>query len=271
MLVELNAVPIVLDVADPDQFVATVRAIAPGFAAIHLEDIATPAAYAIEDELDRRLPVPVMHDDQHGTAVVVIAAVLSAARLLGRPLERLRFGQFGLGAAGSAIARLALEFPFTRVVAFDPDAAAVARVTALSHGDRRLTAGADDDARDAALDEVDILVMTTGQAGLLPPERVHSGQAVFALSNPLPEITPEAALAAGAAIATDGAIVNNVLAYPGLFRGALDAGAGSISPAMKRAAARALTRLAPDDLLLPDPLDRDVHLEVAAAVAAAAG
>ncbi len=199
-LVDLNAVPIVLDTSDPPAIVETVQRIAPGFGGIHLEDIASPGVYTIEEELDRTLSIPVMHDDQHGTAVVVLAAVLSAARILDTPLEDMTFGQVGLGAAGSAIARLALEFPFGEVLAFDPGEEAVRRLESLAPGDAPLRAGHTD--IDFVLDRADVLVMTTGRANLLSPSQVRPRQAVFALSNPVPEIDRQVALEAGAALAT---------------------------------------------------------------------
>lgn len=265
-LVDLNAVPIVLGTTDPDEIVETVIRIAPGFGGIHLEDIASPGVYDIERALIERLDIPVLHDDQHGTAVVVLAAVLSAARLTGRPIESMIFGQVGLGAAGSAIAVLAGSLPFSRVVAHDPDTAAVARFEQASAA---CLAPVGTGSFDEVIDAADVLVMTTGKPGLLSRDRIRDGQVVVALTNPVPEITIEEALAGGAAIATDGSIVNNVLAYPGLFRGALDAGASDITATMKRAAAEALSSLAPKGALLPDPLDRAVHAEVARRVAEA--
>ena len=272
LLVDLNAVPVVLDTRDPGEIVETVVRIAPGFGGIHLEDISSPDVYTIEDALIDRLDIPVMHDDQHGTAVVLMAAVLSAARLLDRPLEELTFGQVGLGAAGSAIARLAQSFPFRTVLAYDPGEAAAARLRSFADDhvtDLEVFEG--DAGFDRVVSGADVLVLTTGRPGLLTPEQVRPGSVIAALTNPLPEITIEAAMAAGAAIATDGSIVNNVLAYPGLFRGALDAHAPRITVGMKRAAAEALSSLAGDDLLLPDPLDRSVHSSVSRAVATAAG
>ncbi len=268
-LVDLNAVPIVLATSDPDEIIETVVRISPGFGGIHLEDIASPGVYRVEEELEERLDIPVMHDDQHGTAVVVLGAVLAAEELLDRPLAELSFGQVGLGAAGSAIARLALEFPFTAVHAFDPTADAATRLAGLAPAGAPLHVGSEPADFERVLAESDVLVLTTGRAGLLEPGQVRAGQAIFALSNPVPEIGIAAALAAGAAIATDGSIVNNVLAFPGLFRGALDAGAPSITTAMKRAAAEALADLSPEGVLLPDPLDRSVHRAVAQRVAEA--
>ncbi len=271
MFVGLNAVPLVLDAPDASDLIDTVVRLAPGFGGIHLEDIATPAVYEVERELDRRLDVPVMHDDQHGTATVVMAAVLSGARLLGRDLAGMTFGQVGLGAAGSAIASLAMHFPFAGVRAFDPSDAAVARLRGLAPPSAELVAGSDRADLDGVITDADVLVLTTGRAGLLDPARVQPGQIVFALTNPVPEISIDDARGAGAALAADGSLVNNVLAYPGLFRGAIDGGAHAISVPMKQAAAEALAGLAPEGELLPDPLTQAVHHEVAARVAAAAG
>ena len=271
-LVDLNAVPLVLDVHDPAEIAETVARIAPGFGGIHLEDIASPGVYEVERLLMERLDVPVLHDDQHGTAVVVMAAVLSAARLLDREPATLCFGQVGLGAAGSAIAHLARSFGFTRVVAYDPDPRAIERLEEISSREPTpLQATSDPSGLETVMDAADVVVLTTGRAGLLRSESVRAGQVIMAITNPIPEITIEEALEAGAAIATDGSIVNNVLAYPGLFKGALAAGARTITVAMKRAAAEALSAMATDDALLPDALDRRVHALVAERVAAAAG
>jgi malate dehydrogenase (oxaloacetate-decarboxylating) len=272
LLVDLNAVPIVLDTQDSDEIVETVVRIAPGFGGIHLEDIASPGVYEVEQRLIDRLTIPVLHDDQHGTAVVVLAAVLSASRLLNRDPASLRFGQVGLGAAGSSIAHLARSSGFADVTAYDPDPAAVARLEAISAGETSpLHAGSDPNGLDALMSGSDVVVLTTGRAGLIDRSSVRPGQVLAAITNPVPEITIEEALAGGAAIATDGSIVNNVLAYPGLFKGALDGGATAITTAMKRAAAETLSEMAEGDALLPDPLDRRVHAAVAARVAGAVG
>lgn len=268
-LVGVNAVPLVLDARSPEDIIETVVRVAPGFGGIHLEDIATPGVYTVERELERRLSIPVLHDDQHGTAVVLVAAVVSAAKKLGLDLGDLVFGQVGLGAAGSAIAGLASGFGFKEIVAFDPSEDGVARLQEVADPDAPMSAGTDN--FDAVVNSSDVLVLTTGRPGLLSPERVRPGQIVFALTNPIPEIQPEDARAAGARLAADGSIVNNVLAYPGLFRGALDARAAHITSGMKRAAALAIAEMSPDDQLLPDALDVTVHQHVAAQVAAAAG
>ena len=272
LLVDLNGVPIVLDVHEPAEIAETVARFAPGFGGIHLEDIATPGVYEVERILIERLDVPVLHDDQHGTAVVVLAAMLSAARQLGRTPQSLTFGQVGLGAAGSAIAHLARAFGFSRVVAYDPDATAVARLEAISAREPgALEATSRAGGLDRVMAEADVVVFSTGRAGLVSRGSIRPGQVIAAITNPTPEIDVDEALAGGAVIAADGSIVNNVLAYPGLFRGTLDAGARRITIAMKRAAAEALSALAPDHDLLPDALDRRVHAAVAERVAAAAG
>jgi len=271
LLVDLNAVPIVLDTHDPAEIVETVVRIAPGFGGIHLEDIASPGVYEVERALIDRLDVPVLHDDQHGTAVVVLAAILSAARHLGRDPRSLSFGQIGLGAAGSAIAHLARSFGFASVSVYDPKPAAVARLALISDGEPSpLNATSEPDGLAAVMAEADVVVLSTGRAGLLDRASVKAGQVVAAITNPTPEIEIDEALAGGAAIAADGSIVNNVLAYPGLFRGALDAGAATITMAMKRAAAEALSSMATGEALLPDALDRRVHAAVAERVASTA-
>lgn len=270
LLVGLNAVPIVLSVHEPAAIVEVVAAIAPGFGGIHLEDIASPGVYTIEEQLRSSLDVPVMHDDQHGTAVVVLAGVLSAARALGRSIGDMVFGQVGLGAAGSAIARLALGSQFARVVAFDPAPEAAARMASIGADQAaRLELHGGEQGFDEVVGQADVLVMTSGRPGIMDPSQVREGSIVFALSNPVPEISRRVAMSAGAALAADGSIVNNVLAYPGLFKGAMQAHAGDITLKMKIAAAEALAELAGEELL-PDPLDPSVHAFVAEAVAATA-
>lgn len=270
-LVGVNAVPIVLDTKDPDEIIETVRRIAPGFGAIHLEDIASPGVYHVERTLDRELDIPVFHDDQHGTAVVVAAALISAARRLGKDLGDMRFGQAGLGAAGSAIAGLASGLGFKEVWAYDPSEVGIDRFGEVVDRGVTLMTGTDEAHFDALIEHCDVLVLTTGQPGLLSPERVRKGQIIMALTNPVPEIEYTDALSAGAAIAADGSIVNNVLAYPGLIKGALDAKADAVTSKMKRAAAFAIADGATAGMLLPEPLSRAVHERVAEAVAQAAG
>jgi malate dehydrogenase (oxaloacetate-decarboxylating) len=262
-LAGISAMPILIDATDPEEFVETVVRIAPTFGGIHLEDIATPACFDIEAALIERLPQPVMHDDVHGTAVVALAAVMAACRSVGVDLGDVVVGQLGLGAAGYGIAGLMVDAGAQRVIAYDPSE------EAHEHARGRGVEIVDDE--DTVLAEARVLVATTGRAGSIDANRIREGQIVLALSNPDPEIDPEEAMGAGAAFASDGSTVNNVLGYPGMFRGALDAGAQEMSSEMKLAAARALAESGGDgDGLLPDPLDPSVHERVAEAVREAA-
>jgi malate dehydrogenase (oxaloacetate-decarboxylating) len=260
-LAGISAVPVLVDTRDVDEFVETVVRIAPGFGGIHLEDISAPECFEIERRLIERLPQPVMHDDVHGTAVVTLAAATAASRLVDRRLDQAVVGQIGLGAAGFGIATLIHDAGARRVVASDPDPIAQERARA------RGLATAD---LETVMREADVVVATSGQPALIRPDLVRPGQIILALTNPVPEIEPEEAVAAGAAFAADGTSVNNVLGYPGIFRGALLAGASEINVQMKRAAAWTLAGLTVESELVPDVLDPAVHDAVAAAVRQAA-
>jgi malate dehydrogenase (oxaloacetate-decarboxylating) len=257
-LIGISATPLLIDTLDPNVFVDTVERLALGFGAIHLEDIRVPDCFYIEDELQRRLNKPVMHDDQHGTAVVALAALLNACRLTGLDLKRARIGQIGLGAAGSAIARLASAFGAEHVLVHDPSADAVARLTG---------AGAEATDLEQLMRRADIVIATTGRPGLITPGLVHAGQVIFSLSNPVPEIYPDDARAAGAAFAADGRSINNALAFPGLFRGALDVRSRAITSEMMVAAAHVIAAHAEGEAVTPSPLDPEVHQAVRRAVA----
>ena len=259
-MVGLSAIPILIDAEEVDAFVETVLRIAPGFGAIHLEDIRVPDCFEIERRLIEELDVPVMHDDVHGTGVATLAAALAACAQAGVEFSEASVGQIGLGAAGFGIAAMMVAGGARRVVASDPDERSHERATA--HG---IETGSFEEAL-----ACDIVVATTGVPGLIKPEQVREGQIVFALSNPDPEISPTEALAAGAAYAADGAAVNNVLGFPGIFRGALAAGADQITTQMKLAAARAIAGLTKESELVPDALDPEVHARVTAAVLDAA-
>jgi malate dehydrogenase (oxaloacetate-decarboxylating) len=259
-LVGISATPILIDTRDVDEFVETVVRIAPGFGGIHLEDIATPGCFEIERRLIEQLPIPVMHDDVHGTAVVTMAAMIAACRQVGIRLEEAVVGQIGLGAAGFGIASL-IHDAGVRVLASDPNPAAQAMATSY---------GIEVTDYETLIAKADVVVATSGVPGLIAPEMVRPGQVILALTNPVPEIEPRAALAAGAAFAADGTSVNNVLGYPGIFRGALLAGASRINVEMKRAAAWALAGLTVKAELVPEVLDRHVHDTVAEAVRQAA-
>jgi malate dehydrogenase (oxaloacetate-decarboxylating) len=259
-LVGITAVPILIDSKDPRQVIETVAAIAPSFGAIQLEDIAAPACFEVEAELVRRLAIPVLHDDQHGTAVVALAGLLNATRRVGRQLSKLVVGQVGLGAAGLGIARLLRAQGVQRLVGSDvrPDAL-----------DRLRELGGEPVALQEVMALSDVVVATTGVRGLIRPEWIRPGQVVFALSNPDSEIEPMVALERGASFAADGKSINNVAAFPGLFRGALEAGAPRFTDGMLVAAAHALARQAGPDELLPNPLNLETHQAVTAAVRAA--
>lgn len=257
-LVGLSGMPILLSTKDPDEIITAVKAIAPTFAAIQLEDISAPRCFEIEEKLQAALDIPVMHDDQHGTAVVSTAALLVAARETGRDLGKAVIGQVGLGAAGNAIGKMIMRLTGNPVHGTDLSRDAVTRFEA---------AGGRGSTLDGILAECDIVIATTGAAGLIKPEKVRKGQIILALSNPNAEIDPKAALAAGAAFAADGKSVNNVLGFPGIFRGAVDAHAPRITHEMLVAAAETIALLTPPGELVPNPLDKKVHRAVARAVA----
>ncbi|MGH8397407.1 MAG: NAD-dependent malic enzyme [Gammaproteobacteria bacterium] len=259
--VGISGVPILLNDTDPKKIIAAVLAIESSFGAIHLEDIAAPACFEIEETLVRTLNKPVMQDDQHGTAVVALAALLSATRRVDRDLKTSVVGQIGLGAAGIGISRLLLHYGIKQLFGADLRDEALTRLERMG-GQRASLAG--------LMQKADVVIATTGVKGLIKPEMVRKGQLIFALSNPEAEIEPRLALEHGAAFATDGRSVNNALGFPALFRGALDARAKRFTDAMYLAAANKLSELAPPDELLPHVLDKSVHIVVAEAVKTAA-
>ena len=254
--------PVLLTEKDPDRVVELIMGIEQSFGAIQLEDFAAPHCFAIEERLRERLAKPVLHDDQHGTAVVALAALINAARRVGRSLEHSVVGQIGLGAAGLGIVRLLRAHGVGRVLGADRNPDAFKRLAAL---------GGVASTIEGIMAEADIVIATTGVRGLIRPELVRPGQIILALSNPDPEIEPILALERGAAFAADGKGINNVLGFPGLFRGALEARATRFTDAMLMAAAKAIAACAPGHDLVPDPLHREVHAAVTAAVRDAAG
>lgn len=250
--VGLSAMPILVNTKDPDEFINIVEKVSVGFAGIHLEDIRTPDCFYIEDELIRRLHKPVMHDDQHGTATVLLAAVLNALKKVDRYGDKsLVFAQLGLGAAGYAIAKLLLDYGFN-VTAYDPNESSHKRLL-----DAGGTISNFEDAMNA-----DVVIATTGRVGLITKEMIKKGQIIMALSNPVPEIDPDEALDAGAAFAADGKSVNNALAFPGLFKAAIEVRAEKITSEMKIAAATAISELAEYEELVPSPFNPQVHKNV---------
>jgi malate dehydrogenase (oxaloacetate-decarboxylating) len=256
--VGLSGVPILLDTKDTEEIIAAVKAIAPTFAAIQLEDISAPRCFEIEERLQAMLDIPVMHDDQHGTAVVCTSALMVVARETGRDLHKAVIGQIGLGAAGNAIGKMLMRLTGNPVYGADLSAEALDRFER-------------DGGRKSDLKEVmaacDIVIATTGVPNLIKPEMVRPGQIILALSNPNAEIDPDVALERGAAFAADGQSVNNVLGFPGIFRGAVDAHATRITHEMLVAAAETIASMTPPGDLVPSPLDKKVHHAVARAVA----
>ncbi|HET7586983.1 MAG TPA: malic enzyme-like NAD(P)-binding protein [Gammaproteobacteria bacterium] len=259
--VGLSGVPVLLDEKDPARIIETVKSIAPSFGAIQLEDIAAPACFEIEGALRDALDVPLMHDDQHGTAVVTLAALLSATQRTGHDIGRSIIGQIGLGAAGIGIARLLMAYGVKNVIGADLNEEAVKRLESMG--------GKGGSLKDV-MQQADIVIATTGKRGLIKPEMVQKDQLILALSNPEPEIEAGDALEHGAAFAADGRSINNFLGFPGLFRGALDAKARRFTDDMFFAAANKLAELAAGSDLVPDSLDPNVHEQVAQAVQDAA-
>jgi len=258
----ISGVPILVESKDVDEIVHVVRTIHATFGAIQLEDFAAPDCFEIESRLRRELPIPVLHDDQHGTAVVVLAALISGARMAGFDLAGATVGQIGLGAAGLGIARLLLRYGVPEVIGTDLAEHALERLERA--GGVRATL-------DEVMSRSEVVIATTGVKDLVRPSMIRAGQSIFALSNPEPEIEPLVALEHGARFAADGKNINNVLAFPGLFRGALDAGATSFTDEMLIAAAEAIAEVAAEhDELIPSPISHEAHDRVARAVAAAA-
>lgn len=262
-LVGINGIPILVDSKDIKTCVETIINIAASFGAIKLEDFRAPECFAIEEALMERLEMPIMHDDQHGTATVVLAALLNATRYVGDDLRVLSVGIVGLGAAGNGIARLLKSFGVQKIYGADINEDAKARLAAIGGSPLPLA---------DLMREAQVVVTTTGVPNLIKPEMVRPRQIILALSNPDPEIKPEAALEAGAAFAADGRGVNNALAFPGIFKGALKARASRINNRMKIAAAYAIAALANSDRkeLVPALLNSEVHQHVTDAVERAA-
>ena len=268
---DVDAVPIVLDVHEPEEIIATVKAIAPSFGAINLEDIAAPKCFEIEERLKAELDIPVFHDDQHGTAVVVLAGLINAAKLTGRNLADCKFVVIGAGAAGTAIIKLLNLYGAKNIVAVDSRGIVgksrtdlnAEKTALLEYVDASQSGSIED-----AITDADVFIGVS-RAGLLTPELVQKmakDPIVFALANPVPEIMPDVAKQAGVAIIGTGRSdfpnqVNNSLAFPGIFRGALDHGVKKITDQHKLAAAEALANLVENptvDKVVPTTFDEGV-------------
>ena len=259
--VGVSGIPILIQNHDPRVIIETVKQIAPTFGAIKLEDIAAPECFEIEAELDAALDIPVLHDDQHGTAVVVLAALINASRISATSLADSTVGVIGLGAAGIGISKLLLAYGVKNVIGTDLKESANAML---------VSAGGAAGSLDEVMTKARIVIATTGVPGLIKPSMVSRGQIILALSNPNPEIAPEAALEAGAAFAADGKSVNNALGFPGIFRGALNVRAQRINNRMLIAAAEAIAGCAEENEIVPSILHAEVHHQVTAAVTQAA-
>ncbi len=269
----ISAFPILVESKDTQTVIDTVLRIAPTFGAIQLEDIAAPACFEIEEKLQQALPIPVFHDDQHGTATVLLAALIGALKKTSRQAEKCSALILGAGAAGVAITKILLAFGIGDVVVYDsfgpiyrgrtekmnPYKVQLAEITNKNNEKGPLAEG---------FKRKDIFI-GVARPNMVSQDMIRAmmpAPLVFPLSNPVGEITVEQAYEAGAAIAVDGRTINNALAYPGLFRGALDAKAGDITFDMQIAAAHELARLTPEGDLLPNILDRQIHKQVAQAV-----
>jgi malate dehydrogenase (oxaloacetate-decarboxylating) len=273
----IDAWPLVLDTQDPDEIVRTVLAIAPNFGGINLEDIKAPECFEVEERLMRELDIPVMHDDQHGTAIVVLAGLLNATKVVKKSLKKLRVVIMGAGAAGVAVAKLLRAAGIDDIIILD-------RAGTIYKGKEGLNASKQELAKLTnprrikgqladALDGADAFVGVSGP-GLLTSEHIRMmapRAIVFALSNPVPEILPDEAKAGGAAVIATGRSdfpnqINNALVFPGIFRGALDKGVQKITEETKLRAAKALAALIKNptaNKIIPDVFDRRVVPSVA--------
>jgi malate dehydrogenase (oxaloacetate-decarboxylating) len=281
----IDAWPVCLATKDPDQIVDTVTAIAPVFGGINLEDIAAPRCFEIERRLDEALDIPVFHDDQHGTAIVVLAALLNALRVVGKRLEDVKIVVTGVGAAGIAVSDMLLEAGARNLIGCDRRGAVHTGRDDLDDSKRSFAERTNPDrehgSSDAVLRGADVY-LGLSQPGAVSVDAVRTmgrDAVVFAMANPTPEVQPEAIADAVAVVATGRSDypnqINNVLAFPGVFRGALDVRATTITAGMKVAAGEALAAVVgPDELsadyIVPSVFNRDVATAVAAAVAAVA-
>jgi malate dehydrogenase (oxaloacetate-decarboxylating) len=281
----VDSIPICLDTQDTEGIIAAVKALAPSFGGINLEDISAPRCFEIERRLDAALDIPVFHDDQHGTAVVTLAALRNAAKLLGRRLGDLRVVISGAGAAGVAItqALISAGVAGANVIVCDSRGIIHAEREGLSPIKAELAAATNFSGRTGGVAEAligaDVLIgVSGGSIAESAVSQMAPGGVIFALANPTPEVAPAIAHKYAAIVATGRSDfpnqINNVLAFPGIFRGALDCRASTITEGMKVAAAEAIAAVVADDLrptaIVPSPLDPRVAPAVAKAVAAAA-
>lgn len=271
--VNISAFPVLLNTKDVDTFVDAVVMMADCFGAIQLEDVAAPECFEIEEKLIERLNIPVFHDDQHGTATILLAALIGALKQTGKNKEDCKVIMLGAGAAGIAISKILIAFGIGDIVLYDSTGAIYrGREEKMNKYKHQIAEMSNKENEKGSLAEgfkgKDIFI-GVARPNMVTKEMIASMNTdpiVFPLSNPVGEITKEDALEAGAAIAADGRDCNNAQAYPGLFRGALDAKATEINHKMKIAAAEKIAELTPAGQLLPDVLDREIHKKVAKAV-----
>jgi malate dehydrogenase (oxaloacetate-decarboxylating) len=282
----VDAFPICLDTKDPDEIVAAVRQIAPTFGGINLEDISAPRCFEIEQRLKESLDIPVFHDDQHGTAVVTMAALFNALKIVQKPIEDLRVLMVGLGAAGVAVTKMMLASGVSHIVGCDRRGALSTKREDYESGEmsgikRWYAENSNPDGLlgqpDDVIEGMDLFIGLSGP-GIITPEslsRMADDAIVFAMANPNPEVMPEDAAPYVRIMATGRSDypnqINNVLCFPGIFRGALDAGAPTITEEMKMAAARGIAGVVTDDdlsedYIIPSVFNRDVAPGVAEAV-----
>ena len=281
----VNAVPLCLDTQDVDEIVETVKRLAPSFGGINLEDISAPRCFEIERRLIDELDIPVFHDDQHGTAIVVLSGVINALRLTGKQKETCRVVVNGAGSAGIAIAKLLLNYGFRNLILCDKCGIINSRSEGINEAQRAMLATTNLNDEEGALADAmrgaDIFVGVSAP-GIVSADMVksmNSDAILFAMANPTPEIFPDVARAAGARVVGTGRSdfpnqINNVVAFPGIFKGALESRATRITKQMKLAAAEALAALVSDDelsedFIMPEPFDPRAVEAVAAAVAGA--
>ena len=279
----VDAVPLCVDTQDVEEMVQTIALISKSFGGINLEDIAAPRCFEVERRLKERCDIPVFHDDQHGTAVVITAALTNALKVVGKKKEQVKVVLNGIGAAGGAAAKLLLDLGYSNLILCDKDGILCAGDPTLLPHHAELAARTNQAGQRGTL--ADALVgadvfIGVSRPGLVTGEMVESmakDPILLAMANPVPEIMPDIALAHGAAVVGTGRSdfpnqINNVLVFPGLFKGALSCGAVQITEGMKHAAARALADLVPPEQLsptciLPSPLNRTAAEAVAHAVA----
>jgi len=276
----VDAFPLCLDTQDEEEIIRTVKLLAPVFGGINLEDISAPRCFKIEDRLRAELDIPVMHDDQHGTATVVLAGLINALKVRGSAKEEVKIVVSGAGAAGVAVTKLLLSYGFKNIIIVDRQGAVYAGRDGLNPIKEELAALTNQTKISGKLEEVirsaDIFIGVSAP-GVLKDEMIKTmspKSIIFALANPIPEIMPEEAKAAGAFIVASGRSdypnqINNVLVFPGVFRGALDNGVKQITDVMLIRAAENLAGLVANptpEEILPNPLNREVSKAVAAAI-----